>query len=162
MSGAVQLRLALPDDADAISSVLYEAFHEFQHLYTPEGFAATTPDAEQIRGRFHEGRVWVAELENRIVGTAAAVPKDNSLYIRSVAVLPSCAGRSIGTLLLERIEHLAKTEGYRQLLLTTTPFLAAAIHLYERVGFQRFYDGPRELFGTPLFAMAKNLAEPGA
>ena len=157
MSDGIQLRLASPDDADAIASVLHQAFREFQHLYTPEGFAATTPSPQQIHGRFHQGPVWIAKSDNRIVGTAAAMPEENVLYIRSVAVLPPYAGHGIGKLLLEQIEQFAKSAGYNQLLLTTTPFLTAAIHLYERVGFRHLEDGPRDLFGTPLLAMAKDL-----
>jgi hypothetical protein len=41
--------------------------------------------------------------------------------------------------------------------LSTTPFLAFAIALYERFGFRRSDAGPRELFGTPLFTMTKDL-----
>jgi hypothetical protein len=43
------------------------------------------------------------------------------------------------------------------LLLSTTPFLSEAIKLYERSGFRRSTEGPRELFGTPLFTMEKQL-----
>jgi hypothetical protein len=38
-----------------------------------------------------------------------------------------------------------------------TPFLAGAIRLYERFGFKRTPGGPNDLFGTPLFSMAKAL-----
>ena len=41
--------------------------------------------------------------------------------------------------------------------LTTTPFLNDAIRLYQRWGFTRVPDGDEDLFGTPLFTMAKNL-----
>jgi hypothetical protein len=43
------------------------------------------------------------------------------------------------------------------LLLSTTPFLASAIRLYEQYGFVKSDRGPQNLFGTPLFAMEKPL-----
>jgi hypothetical protein len=42
-------------------------------------------------------------------------------------------------------------------VLSTTPFLDAAIALYERCGFRRTAGGPLELAGTPLFTMEKRL-----
>jgi hypothetical protein len=43
-------------DAPAIAHVLAEALAAFQPLYTPGGFAATTPSAEVIAQRFSQGR----------------------------------------------------------------------------------------------------------
>jgi len=61
-----EIRLADSGEADAISAVLYEAFCEFEPLYTAEGFAATTPKSEQIVERMSEGPVWVALVEGEI------------------------------------------------------------------------------------------------
>jgi hypothetical protein len=43
------------------------------------------------------------------------------------------------------------------MVLSTTPFLTAAISLYERFGFSRSIDGPHDLYGTPLFTMVKRM-----
>lgn len=45
-------------------------------------------------------------------------------------------------------------------VLSTTPFLARAIRLYEQSGFQPTTEGPSDLFGTPLFTMVKTLGAP--
>jgi GNAT superfamily N-acetyltransferase len=108
----IQIRFATADEAEAIASVLHQAFVEYEALYTPEGFAATTPTAEQIRARWSEGPVWVAVHEDTMVGTVSAVPKRESLYIRSMAILPSARGRKIGTVLLEQVERFAVAHGY--------------------------------------------------
>ncbi len=105
-----------------------------------------------------EWQTWVALLDNAIVGTASAFQKsEGCLHIRGMAVLPSARGRKVGELLLREIEAFALRSGYTRLSLSTTPFLSSAIRLYERFGFQRTNDGPYELFGTPLFRMAKAL-----
>ena len=45
-----------------------ESFVEYEPLYTPRGFAATTPTSEQIQARMSEGPIWVAVQGDTIVG----------------------------------------------------------------------------------------------
>ncbi|HYP19476.1 MAG TPA: GNAT family N-acetyltransferase [Chloroflexia bacterium] len=158
---SIQVRTAVPEDAPAIAAVLVAAFAEYEPAYTPQALAATTPTSEQIRPRFDEGPVWVALLDGAIVGTVSAVPKGERLYVRSMGVLPTARGHGIGGLLLRHIESFAAEGGYKSLFLSTTPFLAGAIALYERFGFRRSSEGPHDLFGTPLFTMVKDLEPPG-
>jgi ribosomal protein S18 acetylase RimI-like enzyme len=156
---AVHIRRAKEEDAVSIAAVLYEAFEEYQPFYTPEAFGATTPSAEQIRNRLDEGPAWAAFEEEKIVGTVSAVISGTALYIRSMAVLPAARGRGLGRKLLEYTQEYANENGIERLRLSTTPFLARAIRLYERYGFQKNEEGPHELYGTPLFTMVKMLRE---
>ena len=154
----VLIRYAVIDESSAIASVLQQAFIEYESLYTLGGFSATTPTSDQIRERWSEGPVWVATQNGEIVGTVATVHKISGLYVRSMAVLPAARGRGIAGRLLKEIEHFAINQHCTRLFLSTTPFLENAIHLYERFGFQRSDEGKQDLFGTPLFTMAKMLA----
>jgi GNAT superfamily N-acetyltransferase len=153
----MQVRLALPEDAHAIASVLAAAFAEYEPAYIRQAFSATTHTSEQIHHRFPEGPVWVAVHHGSIVGTVAAVPRSERLYVGSRGVLPSSRGKRIGGLLLRQVESFAIHQGYKSLFLSTTPFLRDAIALYERHGFQRNAEGPHDLYGTPLFTMVKDL-----
>ena len=155
--GEIRIREAGPEDAEAVATVLYESFIEFRSLYTDGGFAATTPNAEQIRIRMSEGPVWVAMREGAAVGTMAAVVKGARMYMRGMAVLPSARGFRIAARLLEVVEARARLEECGSVFLSTTPFLSGAIRLYERSGFRRTDEGPHELGGTPLFMMEKNI-----
>jgi GNAT superfamily N-acetyltransferase len=155
-SPEIQIRLAEPHDASAIAKVLYESFVEYQALYTREGFVATTPNADQILDRLREGPVWLALRDRRALGTGAAIMKGHSLYMRGMAVLPCSRGLGIGARLLEQVERWASSRDCGLLFLSTTPFLSAAIRLYEGCGFRRSNEGPRDLFGTPLFTMVKD------
>lgn len=155
----VKIRLATVANAGIIASVLYDAFVEYEPLYTPDGFRATTPDPEIVRQRMAEGPVWTASLDEAIVGTAGAIAESaDSLYIRGMAVLPSARGRFVGEMLLRQVETYARDREFQRLTLSTTPFLNRAIALYERFGFQRTDDEPHDLFGPPLFTMRKDLA----
>jgi N-acetylglutamate synthase-like GNAT family acetyltransferase len=156
MSSRVRIREASPADADAIASLLKVAFLEFEPLYTPAGFRATTPTAEEIQPRFAEGPIWIAEQDGNIVGTISVVPKSEGLYIRSMAVHPEARGKGVAGLLLETAEKAADGFACARLFLSTTPFLDAAIHLYEQAGFRRTDDEPHDLFGTPLMTMVKD------
>jgi hypothetical protein len=89
----VQIRLAYPDDAAAISVVLYESFTEYKALYTDEGFSATTPRKEQIEARMREGPVWIASCDATMVGSVSAVARGGAVYIRGMAVLPTARDR---------------------------------------------------------------------
>ena len=154
----IDVRLASPDDAGAIAAVLLAAFRDFEPLYSPQGFRATTPTAEQIALRLAEGPSWIAVDEAEVVGTVSAVERAAEIYLRSMAVLPSARGRGIATQLLRTVEAFAVSRGARSLTLSTTPFLTAAIRLYEQAGFRRTAT-PLDLLGTPLFGMVKELAD---
>lgn len=153
----IHVRIAVPDDALPIASLLHDSFIEYKSLYTDEGFADTTPKSDQIERRIHEGPVWVALYNGVIVGTVSAVPKGEALYVRGMAVLPTARGGRIGDLLFRHMESFASAHGYKRLFLSTTSFLSRAIRLYERLGFQRSSEGPPDLFGTPLFTMVKTI-----
>jgi GNAT superfamily N-acetyltransferase len=154
---AISVQLAGIDEAATVAALLREAFAEFEPLYTAGAFAATTPTAEQLRARWAEGPVWIARLADEALGTVAAVPEDQKLYTRSMAVVPTARGRGVGRLLLEEVEGFARQCGCTRLFLSTTPFLHRAIRLYKRFGFVRTSSGPEELQGTPLFTMEKIL-----
>jgi GNAT superfamily N-acetyltransferase len=151
----IKIRRAGPNDAQAIAEVLHASFIEFKALYTDGGFAATTPSAEKIVKRMSEGPVWVALLDGSVAGTVAAAVKDESVYVRGMAVLPAARGAGVGAKLLQQVERWAASEFHARIFLSTTPFLTSAIGLYERFGFRRTDDHLHDLLGTPLFTMEK-------
>src|SRR5712664_715797 len=111
----IQIRPGSSQDADAIALVLRESFNEYKSLYTDEGLAATTPGREQILSRMAEGPMWVALLNDEIVGAVSVVLKGEALYIRGMAVLPAARGNQIGELLLEQVANWAKAHNCKRL-----------------------------------------------
>lgn len=65
----IDVRLAAADEAAGVSSVLHEAFVEYELLYKREAFAVTTPIADELQSRWRAGPVWVALQSHRVVGT---------------------------------------------------------------------------------------------
>jgi GNAT superfamily N-acetyltransferase len=155
----VQIRRGRVSDAPEVASLLRLAFAEYQPLYTRKGYAWTTPGIRGIFARMRQGPLWVAVCEKRLVGTASAVRDETGIYLRGMAVLPETRGLGVGRQLLERIEAYALEAGAVRLYLSTTPFLDRAIRLYQAFGFHSTGEGPRDLFGTPLFTMEKRLRQ---
>ena len=155
----VCVRDATAADAHAIAALLVAAFAEFEPRYTPAGYRATTPSADEIRHRLINGPAWVGERDGTIVGTVSALSTPTGVYIRSMAVDPRSRGGGIGQALLSQVERFATGLGARRLFLSTTPFLAGAIRMYDRAGFRVTAEGPHELGGTPLMTMVKPLGD---
>src|SRR5215813_1385207 len=92
---SIMIRLATSSDAADISKVLRESFREYESQYTPEGFAATTPDADEVLSRLTQGPIWLVLINVDMVGTVSVVKKNESLYVRGMAVLPQARGLRI-------------------------------------------------------------------
>jgi len=152
-----QIRRAKPEDAPAIAKVLRDAFVEYLTFYTPDGFAATTLNSQQIVVRMKEGPVWIALHGEQALASVAAIAKGDSAYIRGMAVVPPARGLGVGVRLLAVVEQWAVEEGCSRIFLSTTPFLHAAIRLYEKQGFRRTAETLQNLFGTPLFTLEKKI-----
>jgi GNAT superfamily N-acetyltransferase len=152
----VQIRRAKQRDAAEIESLIRESFREHEPAYTLEAFDLATPREREIEKRIREWAVWVAVDANVIVGTISAHSEGSALHIRSMAVHPRMRGQGIGKLLLARVEDFAFGDGYKRLLLNTTPFMNSAIRLYERFGFA-FTGTEQNWFGTRLRTMTKQL-----
>lgn len=154
----VTVRLATVDDSAAIAEVLFAAFSQLEHEYTPEAFAIVTPPAEEIAPRFAEGPIWVAEGNGKMIGTVSVTTEPEGLYIRSMAVHPDIQGLGVGHKLLDSVENFLKTKDGR-VFLYTTYFAAGAKELYEKHGFKWVRDTTaEEWYGTPGLEMEKYIA----
>jgi GNAT superfamily N-acetyltransferase len=153
--GTIRMRRARAGDADAIVSVLRAAFEVYRPQYTHAAFDATVLDADRIRERLRQGPAWLATELDVPLGTVAALATCDGVYVRGMAVAPSARGRGIGGALLDSVVRFAVEVRSHRIFLSTTPFLADAIALYERHGFARCPVGPHSLHGTPLFTMER-------
>lgn len=149
--------MAVSNEAAAIAALLYEAFAEYKPLFTEKGFTDSTPVQKEIEDRIAEKAVWVAVFENDIAGTVSILPCHDGLFLRSMAVGPGARGKGIGKALLDHVHQYAFEKGCPCLKLDTTPFLSAAIRLYESFGFKQ--QGSGDLYGTPLIIMTKTLEQ---
>ena len=83
------------------------------------------------------GNVFFALLDSKAIGTVAITPHENKTYeLNKMAVTKDFQGNSVGALLVENAINFAKKKKAKSLFLETNRNLYAAIHLYEKFGFQ--------------------------
>lgn len=91
----------------------------------------------------------VAEREGRLVGSVFLYPPESDAYgsegvpradapeLRLLAVAAEARGRGVGQALVEECVRRARRMGATELGLHTSATMAAAIRIYERMGFER-------------------------
>jgi len=143
-----QVRLAVPGDAGVLRSLRLEAGWDADAI--PAWFEAME------RG---ERAMWVAELEGRVVAMVALdlVDPDQEVAdgrgtaaVTSLAVTAAAGRRGLGRLLTLFAEEQARKRGVRTLTLNTRPTNAAALALYEGLGYRHFKQEPRS-WGEAVF-----------
>ncbi|MGM5027358.1 GNAT family N-acetyltransferase [Tardiphaga sp. 862_B3_N4_1] len=125
------IRPAQAGDAAGISRVIIRALRETNAKdYTPDIIARfeLSFSSAAVERLIDQRDVFVAEMDNRVVGTASL----DGQTLRTMFVLPDVQGRGIGRLLVQRIERVARE---RQLAILTVPATVTAEAFYARLGF---------------------------
>lgn len=109
--------------------------------------SAAAPSAEQV-AEFCEAEATVlllARLDGAIVGMLVLVlfrlPTGMRAWIEDVVVQEAVRGQGVGEALTREALHRATSAGAVTVDLTSRPSRAAAIRLYERMGFERRETG---------------------
>jgi len=114
----------------------------------------------------HERAMWVAEEGGQVVAMVALdfVDEDpevadgrSTAAITSLAVTQAAAGRGLGRALTLFAEAQAKAHGVQTLTLNTKPTNAAALALYQGLGYRPFKEEARS-WGQAVF-LRKHLGE---
>lgn len=119
---------------------------------TFEAYVARTV-AEYILEAGGQGRIWLAESANELVGCAAIVLRPgNRAQLRWVLVAPTARGAGIGKDLVCRALEFSRARGCGEVYLETTDGLPESEALYASLGFEvesrdveELWDGARPL-----------------
>ena len=146
--GGWTIRPVRPDDAPALRRMREEAGWDLEKV--PAWIAAS------LSG---ERPTWVAELDGETVGMVSIefVDPDPEVAdggdvatVASLSVLASAGRRGIGRALTLFAEEQARARGVRVLTLNTRPSNAAALALYEGLGYRRWKQQERS-WGLAVF-----------
>lgn len=144
----VTIRPVRPDDATALRQMREEAGWDLDKV--PAWIAAS------LTG---ERPTWVAVLDGATVGMVSiefvdpdpeVANGEDVAVVASLSVLTSAARRGIGRTLTVFAEEQASARGVRVLTLNTRPANAAALALYEGLGYRRWKQQERP-WGLAVF-----------
>jgi ribosomal protein S18 acetylase RimI-like enzyme len=82
-------------------------------------------------------QVWVAMVDEEIVGGLVLVPGDDALQLANVAVVPHYAGRGLGKALIDHAELEAVAQGFQEIRLATHTDMGNNLALYRHLGWEQ-------------------------
>jgi GNAT superfamily N-acetyltransferase len=136
----VLVRPAAGEDIGLLFAIEQSAAERFPPDDLPAHSAQTTP-VEELRQGLATKTLWVAEDEaTQVVGFLLGRVQGSSLHIAEMDVLPSHAGRGVGSMLLEAAFAAAIKMGLRTVTLTTFEHLAWNAPFYAKRGFRQITD----------------------
>jgi ribosomal protein S18 acetylase RimI-like enzyme len=143
MDRDIVIREFREEDAEELNQLAGDVFSEFQDDF--DDWSKVRHAWERMADLAGEGRIFVALDGDRLIGGVCYIgprtPRHDFFeqewgYIRSLVVDPGYRGRGLGTRLTGMCIELARKEKVPVLALVTSPIMAEAVRIYERLGFQ--------------------------
>jgi GNAT superfamily N-acetyltransferase len=146
------IRLARPDDAEAVTSLANEAYSP----YLARNGKIPGPMRDDYAVLIADRRVHVLEEAEELIGLLVLIPEPDAMLLDNVAVAPSAQGRGFGVKLIAFAEQCAREEGLPAIRLYTQEIMVENIALYTRLGFVETHRGREK--GLDRVYMTKRLA----
>lgn len=144
------LRDAAEADRDAIREATLSAYQEYEAMLRPQHWQLYLQDILATLAAVWPAEQIVAERQGKIVGGVLYYPADATIptpdgrsatlicpEIRLLAVTPPARGQGIGRALVVECLRRAAAAGAAAITLHTTDMMAAAVRMYESMGFVR-------------------------
>lgn len=135
MDATATVRIAQTDDLPGLAAIEISAGERFRGTHMEWAADAEPTPLEDLKPPLERGELWVAEADGVLVGFLLALPLDDALYIREVAVARGQQGKGYGRALIATAEAHARRHGYAALTLTTDELIEWNRPFYERLGF---------------------------
>jgi GNAT superfamily N-acetyltransferase len=142
----VEVRDAGRSDLPAVRRVLLAAYQQYATAMPPAVFGRYLAELLDVEARAGVGRILVAEVGGRVVGTVTYYPDAAAeglgwpagwAGLRALGVEPAARGQGVGRALMEACRRRAEAGGAEVLCLHTDPFMTAAVAIYAAMGFRR-------------------------
>jgi N-acetylglutamate synthase-like GNAT family acetyltransferase len=101
---------------------------------------------ESINKYIHQSDIYVLERESVMIAVFALQPiSDKTVEIKNIAVETAFQGQGIGQRLLKDAIDLAKSNGFKEIIIGTGDAGIMQLYLYQKVGFE-IYDIKHRFF----------------
>ena len=135
---AVQVRCAVPEDAEVCGRIGYEAFATIsEHHRFPPDISSAEAGIELLHIRFSHPQFYcvVAEIDGQIIGSNCLDERSTIAGIGPIMIAPNAQNRSIGRLLMRAVMNRAAERGFAGLRLAQSAFYNRSLSLYTKLGF---------------------------
>lgn len=130
------IRHAHPEEYGRLAAIEEQADEIYRSL---PGFEGLLEEVGIVRansaGGPDEKYKLVADENGQLVGMSVCDPVDDCLYLAQLSVVPDSQGKGVGTRLVQESLVLARSEGYRGLMLCTFGNVPWNQPFYEKCGF---------------------------
>ena len=124
-----------------LAKIIREVFIE--HDAPQKGTVYSDPTTDNLYDLFQTPKsiLWVAEINNEIIGCCGVYPtkglNENCVELVKFYLSKDARGKGIGKELMQKCIHSAREFEYTQLYLESLPQFSKAISMYEKQGFVR-------------------------
>ena len=125
------IRRAEQGDTDALSACIDAAYAQYAARITD-----LPPVSANCAEEIAKHQVWVAEIEDAVVGGLVMIPEKGFMLLANIAVHPDHRGSGLGRALIAIAETESSDQGYRELRLTTHADMPENVQLYVHLGWE--------------------------
>jgi GNAT superfamily N-acetyltransferase len=127
-----RIRKGILSDLDAVTHCIEEAYASYVLRIGKRPTSVDTNFGPLLRN----GCVWVLECDGTVVALMVLIEREESIEIRSVAVLPEYQRQGFGGQLMAHAEQVACDSGWTTLRLYTNARLPELVTYYARLGYR--------------------------
>ena len=139
-----------------LHGILYAPEQGWDHTF--DAYVAM-PLAEFAKSHSSREGIWIAEKEERIVGSVAIVKfSEKEAQLRWLLLDPEVRGQGLGRRLVEESLNFCKKAEYSSVFLWTVNTLPVSAMLYKSVGFKPTEELTHKLWGSVVTEVKYELA----
>jgi len=142
------IRIATLNDVNDIMHCAQSAYQR----YVARIGKAPAPMVADFASQVSNDWVWIATIENELVGYIVFYPDQHVLHLENVAVLPSHTGKGIGKQLIEFAQTNAAELGLTHVELYTNEKMHENLALYPTLGFVEIERKTQDGFNRVFFS----------
>ncbi|NLB78110.1 MAG: GNAT family N-acetyltransferase [Clostridiaceae bacterium] len=129
------VRRGTEEDAPAVFSILQRAFNEYCNITGQTNLEALSETVEDIKKEIQTKAVYIAVINNNIVGTVRLSIKGDEAYLSRFAVDSNNQNAGIGKYLMQAVDTYLKEMGIKKVTLHTSSKHDVLMRFYYGIGF---------------------------